>query len=218
MKKIHYSTIIAIAITALFIANVAGAETIQEKQARLREKLASSTAKIEDQIRKQENKLASSTERLREREAREASSTAMKIERLVEKFKTGIAHTIAKVNDRLGDAVNRLQKIDTRLQAQIAKFKAQGKDTSESEALLKDAQDKLVIAKEKVTALQTSLQSVLSENISTTTKKTIKTKANEANSYVKAAHQAYVKVVESLKDKKGKKDNNATSTATTTTP
>jgi len=218
MKKTHYSVLFTLAILALASSNIVSAEAGLKAQDRLREKLASSTTKIEDRIKKQEERVASSTLRLREREERVASSTANRLARLVEKFKTGIANRIANVNDRLGDAINRLTKTDTRLKAHIAKLKAQNIDTTTSDALLSDAETKLELATSKVLTLKTSLESILSTNISTTTKNTIKTKTAEANTAVKSAHEAYVKVVESLKPGRDKEDKVATSTATTTTP
>ncbi|MEI7513551.1 MAG: hypothetical protein WCJ74_02945 [bacterium] len=257
MKKTCYSTILLVALLAIFVGNVTFAQEasttpdkpgiwgrlfgqnqekidqqkvkLEEQRARIenerakleeqRLKRASTTARIEDRLQNREGRIASTTAKLEAREEKRASSTALRMARLEEKFKTGVSNKIAKVNDRLGDAIDRIVKIDTRLVAHIAKLKAKNIDTSASDALLVDAKAKLTTAEEKVSTLKTSLESMLGTNISTTTKNTIKAKTAEANTYVKAAHEAYVKVVESLKPGKNKEDkNNATSTATTTTP
>ena len=239
MKKTYYLTILGLAVVALISGNVALAQTstatsgsegrwsnffeqkkekIDEQKAKLEDrkaKIASTTAKIGDRIKNQEAKIASTTAKLLEREDKVASSTEARKVRLEEKFKTGVSNQIAKVNDRLGDALTRLKSTDERLKAHIAILKTRNVDTSKADTLLLDAEAKLAIANEKVTTLATSLQTVLSETISTTTKNTIKTKTVEANTYVKAAHEAFVKVVESLKPGK---NSAATSTATTTTP
>jgi chromosome segregation ATPase len=193
---------------------------IEEQRTRIEEqrlKMASTTRKIEDRLENRENRIASSTIRIQEREEKRASSTEARRIRLEEKFKTGIANQIAKINNRLSDAIDRITKVDTRLVAHIAKLKSRNIDTSTSDALLLEAKAKLTTATEKVTALNTSLQAILTTNISTTTKNTIKAKTAEANTYVKSAHEAYVKVIENLKPGRNKTDkDNATSTATTT--
>lgn len=239
MKKTYYLTALSIAILALVGTNIALAETatstfgnnnrweqtrekLNEQKTKFEERkirIASTTAKIEDRIENRienrENKIASGTARMEDRQEKRASSTEARRIRLEEKFKTGIANQISKVNDRLGDAIERLKRTDDRLVAHIVKLKARNVDTSKADLLLVDAQAKLVIATEKVNTLKTSLESILTTNISTTTKNTIKAKTAEANTYVKAAHEAYVKVVESLKPGI---NTTATSTATTTTP
>jgi chromosome segregation ATPase len=192
---------------------------IEGERAKLEEqrlKRASTTAKIEDRLQNREDRLASTTAKIEVREERRASSTEARKARLEDKFKKGIANQIAKVNDRLSDAIDRITKIDTRLVAHIAKLKAKNVDTTASDALLVTAQAKLALAKEKVTTLNTSLQAILTDNVSTTTKNTIKAKTAEANTYVKAAHEAYINVVENLKPGRNKEDKVATSTATTT--
>ncbi len=240
MKKTNYIVIPAFLALALLVGiGVTSAQTngateskkslIEQRQERLEQekakleerktKMASTSAQIEARLRERDGKLASTTARLQEREERRASSTEARRERLEERFKTGVSNQIAKVNDRLGDAIERLTKTDTRLKAHIAVLKAKNVDTAKADALLVDAEAKLATATEKVTTLATSLQSMLSGTISTTTKSTIKAKTAEANTYVKATHEAFVKVVVSLKPGINK---TATSPlngqATTTTP
>jgi DNA repair exonuclease SbcCD ATPase subunit len=191
---------------------------IEEQRAKLEEqkiKRASTTAKIEDRIQDRENRVAPTTLKLQERAQKIASSTQARVVRLAEKFKTGVSNQIANVNDRLGDALFRLKSTDERIVAHIAKLKSNSIDTSTADTLLIDAQAKLNTATEKVSALKTSLGSMLGTTISTTTKNTIKAKTAEANTYVKSAHEAYIKVVESLKPGR---NTVGTSTATTTTP
>lgn len=200
---------------------------IEEQRARIEEqrlKMASTTRKIEDRLENRENRIASGTIRIQEGEEKRASSTEARRIRLEEKFNTGIANQIAKVNDRLSDAIDRITKVDTRLVAHIAKLKSRNIDTSTSDALLLEAKAKLTTATEKVTALNTSLQAILATNISTTTKNTIKAKITEANTYVKSAHAAYIKVIENLKPGRNKTLNGQAATSTlngqtaTTTP
>jgi chromosome segregation ATPase len=248
MKKTHYLTIFGLVITTLISGNIVLAQTntatsgsegrwsnffeqkkekLSEEKAQLetrKEKVASTTAKIEDRIRDRELKIASTTSRLQEREVKIASSTEARKIRLEERFKTGISNQIAKVNDRLGDAITRLTSTDERLKAHLINLNAKNVDTTRANALLAEAEAKLVIASEKVSTLATSLQTVLSGTISTTTKNTIKAKTTEANTSVKAAHEAFVKVVENLKPgRNGNGANTATSTlnrqaTATTTP
>ena len=97
--------------------------------------------------------------------------------------------------------------------AYISKLKAKNIDTSKAETLLVDAQAKLATATQNVTTLGSSVNSVLAENISTSTKATIKTKIADVQKSVKDAHAAYVKVTENLQSDR---TDTATSTATTT--
>ncbi len=188
---------------------------IEDRLQNREDRVASTTIRIEDRLQNREDRVASTTLKLQDRAQKIASSTEAKIVRLAEKFKTGISNQIANVNDRLGDALFRLKSTDERIVAHIAKLKTNNVDTSTADALLINAQAKLTTATEKVSALKTSLGSMLGTSISTTTKNTIKAKTTEANTYVKAAHDAYVKVVESLKPGR---NTVGTSTATTTTP
>lgn len=244
MKKIHYSTIAAVALIAIAIAgaSLAGAQTTtgtssgrwskyyeqrqknleqeKEKLGERKEKLASTTAKISAKINEREDRIASTTAkldaRIKEKEDRLASSTARFEERkarLEDKFKTGVSNKIAKVVDRLGDAITRIKSIDTRIVAHIAKLKAKNIDTSKAETLLVDAQAKLSTATQNVTTLESSVNSILTGNISTSTKATVKAKIASVQKSVKDAHAAYVTVTENLKSDKTE---TATSTATTT--
>lgn len=192
---------------------------------KIEERRASTTAKIEDRLERQASttvrledrleKRASTTKKIEERADRMASSTEERKLRLEEKFKVGVSNKIAKVNDRLEDAINRLKLTDQRITDHIARLKANNVTTTNADALLISAEAKLLSATEKVTTLNTSLQTILASNISTTTKNSIKAKTSEANAYVKTAHEAFIKVVESLKPGQNK---TGTSTATTTTP
>lgn len=172
---------------------------IEELRKERESKMASTSAKIEDRIKDRQIKMASTTLKLQERIGNKASSTEAKRLRLEDKFKSVQSKQIGKINDRLADAIERIRNIDTRLKAHILKLKARNVDTTKADALLVDAEAKLKLAEDKVTALNTSLQAILTENISTTTKNTIKTKTMEANSYVKDAHGAYINVVKNLK-------------------
>jgi chromosome segregation ATPase len=189
---------------------------LDEERAKLEErrlKMASTTVKIEDRIKNREDRVASTTIRIQDRQQKIASSTEARRVRLEEKFKTGVSNRIAQVNDRLADAIARLTSTDERIKAHIAKLKARNVDTTKADALLVTAEGKLAIATEKVTTLKTSLESVLATNISTSTKNTIKGKTEEANTAVKAAHEAFVNVINNLKPGQNK---TGTSTATTT--
>jgi chromosome segregation ATPase len=190
---------------------------IEDRLENRMEKRASTTAKIEDRIKNREDRIASTTMRIEERREKRASGTEARRERLEEKFKTGVSNRIAQVNDRLGDAIERLTNTDTRIKAHIAKLKAKNVDTTNAEALLVTAEGKLTVATEKIATLKTSLESVLATNISTSTKNTIKSKTEEANIAVKATHQAFVNVIESLKPGRNGNEAGATTTASTTT-
>lgn len=235
MKKIHYSTIAAVALIVIAGASLAGAQTTtdtssgrwskyyeqrqknleqeKEKLGERKEKLASTTAKITARINEREDRIASTTAKLEVRNERVASSTEARKARLEDKFKTGVSNKIAKVVDTLGDAISRIKSIDTRIVAHIAKLKAKNINTSKAETLLVDAQAKLSTATQNVTALESSVNSILTGNISTSTKATVKAKIVSVQKSVKDAHAAYVTVTENLKSDKTE---TATSTATTT--
>ena len=194
----------------------------QNKQKQLNEqkaRLASSTARFQEQIKNKEAKLASSTAKLQEkiveREAKITSSTALRQEKLAEKFKTGVSNQIAQVVDNLTGVLDNLKDIDTRITTRIAKLKSENVDTAKAESLLPDAQAKLTTATSEINSLQTSVQSVLASGVSTTTKAAVKAKITEVRNSVKAAHAAYVQVIENLKSGQNKVEN-STSTATST--
>ena len=189
------------------------ASTTENMKVRAENRLASTTARINARINEREERLASSTARFEARQEKIASSTEARKARLEDKFKTGVSNKIAKVVDRLGDAINRIKSIDTRVAAYIAKLKTKNIDTSKAETLLVDAQAKLATATQNVSTLQSSVSSVLSGTISTSTKATIKTKIADVQKSVKDAHAAYVTVTENLKSDTGEV---ATSTATST--
>lgn len=220
MKKIHYSIPIAVAIIALVGVNIAGAQTtttnesglgkfIEQRQQNINDmktklenrkvKLASTTEKIKGKIMEREGRIASTTAKFEERKEKIASSTAARKVRLEERFKDGVSNKIAKVVDRLGDAINRIKDIDSRIVSRIAKLKAANVDTSKVDALLVDAQAKLKAASDNVLNLESGVGSVLTGGVSTSTKASIKTKITDVNASVKAAHAAYVKVIENIK-------------------
>lgn len=236
MKKTYPLLIAAFVLSTLIGAQSVSAQTTsasssrwtkfyQQKQNQLEErkaKLASSTARVMEKINDREAKLASTTarieEKIAERAAKIASSTAARKERLADKFKKGTENKIAQVVDQLSDVLNNLKNIDGRIISRIAKYKAENIDTSKAESLLPDAQTKLLAATDKVNTLQTSIQAALQAGVSTTTRAAIKTKIADVRNSVKAAHAAYILVIENLKpgENAPKSATSSVSTATST--
>ncbi len=121
---------------------------------------------------------------------------------------------------RLDAAVQRLTGISDRIASRIAKFKEHGVDVSKAETLFADAKTKLEKAKTDAATAKSQAQAVVTElsTLGTTTPGTIpasvkklRDSVHTAIESIKAAHQAFVKVVVELKGKKDPKE-----TATTT--
>ncbi len=185
---------------------------VAEKFKEREEKLASTSTKVAEKFKEREEKLASTTAKFEERMQNRASSTQARITKLADRFKTGVSNKIANVVDRLGDVINHLKDIDTRIVSRIQKLKSANVDTTKADSLLVDAQTKLATATQNVSSLTSSVQLLLTNGVSTTTKASVKTKIAQVQDSVKVARAAYTKVVENLQSEK----TTETSAATTT--
>ena len=171
---------------------------------------------------KREEKMASSTERRTElkanveerkaemktnAEARKASSTEKRIE-----MQRGLAKKKADHTARVLTAtVERLEKIVVRIESRIAKLKAEGKATAESEGYIAEAKVHLSAAKTSI-ALFASVD--LSGDKAQENFERVRAIAAEAKGHIREAHQSLMKAIRALG--KPRVEANATSTATTT--
>jgi len=147
-------------------------------------------AKAEMEARK-----ASSTERMAERKAevqvRQASSTAKRVE-----MQRGIAKRKAEHTARVLTAtVERLEKIITRLESRIAKVKANGGVTTESEGFVAEARTHLSLAKTSI-ALFASVD--LSGDKASENFERVRNIAAEVKEHLREAHRSLVQAVVSL--------------------
>jgi len=113
-------------------------------------------------------------------------------------------------------AILRIEKLETRTESRVAKFKAAGADTSEAEALIPGVKAKIASARASLNLATTTIDAL---RTATTTKKIynqeLKPNFVAAKQSIKDAHQALVKVINVLKGIKVKIEGEH---ATTTTP
>ena len=156
---------------------------------------------------------------------REALKTAVEERRdtAINKIKDRIADFTDKVIKRFEAALERLEKLATRIESRIAKMEAEGIDVVEAKELLLAAEAKIEIAKTSVAEISLPLQDVISDTGTTTAAikgkyESLRAEIVKAKEDIKAAHAALVEVILNLKPgfNKIRAGANATSAATTT--
>jgi len=165
------------------------AEVRMELKARMDARMASTTLRTED-------RMASSSERREDKktemEARKASSTARRVE-----MQQGIAQRQMERATKVFTAtIEHLENILARLESRIAKVKAEGGVTTESESFVVETKVHLTAAKTSLVAFS-SIQITsdkASENF-----EAVRTAGGEVKAHLKEAHQSLVKALKALK-------------------
>lgn len=176
--------------------------------AELEARRASTTLRMEDK----KERMASTTERREEMKAemevKRASSTARRVE-----MQQGIAKKRAEhAGKMLLATIERLEKILMRVETRIAKVKAEGGVTAESEANIGEAKIHLQAAR---TSLEAFASIDLSADKANENFENIKELAQTVKTHIKEAHESLMKAVRALKP--GRPSGNATTTRATTT-
>lgn len=125
-----------------------------------------------------------------------AANKDARMKKLDEKAKERVGNKIGSIYKGLEERVARLTKIDAELSARIATAANAGNDTSAAAALLTTAQAALTKAKTDVEATKVALAA---EANASTSKEAIRTLVKTAEDSIKAAGEAYKKVVEAVK-------------------
>ncbi len=201
-------TIYAIALSStLLFASVASANEVE-----LRARASTTPAQIKLEAKERmEDRKASSTERredmMAQAEVRKASSTAKRIE-----MQQGLAKRKAEMAGKLLEAtISRLEKIVARLDSRIAKVKADGGVTAESEAFSAQAKVHLSEARQSL-AVFASID--LSADKAAANFSKVKEAVSAVRAHIKEAHQSLMNAVRALKS--GRSEVHATTTASTT--
>jgi hypothetical protein len=197
-------TIYTIALgSMLLFTSVASASELE-----LRARASTTPAQVKLEVKERmEEKRASSTEKKAELEVRKASSTEKRIE-----MQQGLAKRKAEMAGKLLEAtITRLEKIATRLDSRIAKVKAEGGMTAESEAFSAQAKVHLSEARQSL-AVFASID--LSADKAQANFAKVKEAAKDVRTHIKEAHESLMQAVRALKP--GSVNAHATTTASTT--
>ncbi len=206
MKQTIYSLVLL--FSALLVSSTASAFELKAR--------ASTTpAQIKVEMKERmDDRKASTTEDRDDREEmrgkiaeRQASSTEKRIE-----MQQGLAKRKAEMAGKVLEAtISRLEKIVTRLDSRIAKVKADGGVTAESEAFSAQAKVHLSEARQSL-AVFASID-LSADKIQTNFEK-IRTAVGQVRTHIKEAHESLMKAIRALKP--GRVNANATTTASTT--
>lgn len=147
-------------------------------------------------------------------DARKGSSTASSTARKVELQENIVKRMKEKAEKVMQAAIERLERLATRLESRIAKVKAEGAVVTDSERFLAEARTHISAAKAELVVFSSVTLSAdrLSDNV-----EALRTEAGKVKEHLKLAHSSLVKAIRALKPGRSI-DAKATSTATTTTP
>lgn len=158
-----------------------------------------------------QKKMMEKSDKMEERKGNMMERKEAILKKLDEKGKQMVVKIILKVQNKFSEAINRLVKIDAKIETRIAKFEAKGINVIDTKALLVKARADLKIAQANLAALPTAIKTTLSAE--TVSKDELKTAIAKAKESIKAAHASYVQVVASLSAKDELKEmKHATST------
>jgi peptidoglycan hydrolase CwlO-like protein len=188
-----------------------------EIENRLNNRLASTTARINDRREKITLSTAEREKRIEEAKARIASSTKARIERqnkkAVEVFKT----QSEKITANYIRTINNLKDVIDKIQSRIDKLTVQGLDMTTASTTLATAQSKITDAQKSLTDLQTyiSQQTVSAQNRQSILA-TIKTQGEIVKNKIKDAHGFLIQLLASIKNEAEKNITTSTDTSTST--
>ncbi len=155
--------------------------------------VAASTPTVEPQVVNGNVEVRANLDtRAENREARQASST----ERRIELQQSVVKRLAAHAGKILNATIERLEKIMTRVESRIAKVKAEGGVTTESEKFVAEAKVHLSEAKAELALFSSVTLSAdkLSENILA-----LRAASGKVKTHLKAAHASLVKATVALK-------------------
>ncbi len=189
MKKVVYSLALA---SALALTSVAAANELEVNGSIT----TSSTSARTEMKARLDGRMASSSERREEMkaelEAHRASSTAKRIE-----IQQNIAkRQVQRAGKVLSATISHLENILARVESRIAKVKAEGGATAESEGFVADVKVHLSAAKTSLAAFS-SIQITsdkASENF-----QAVRNAAAEVKEHLKEAHESLMKAIRALK-------------------
>ncbi|MEK7461941.1 MAG: hypothetical protein AAB586_02635 [Patescibacteria group bacterium] len=182
MKKQHISVFLFLILALGAVSPVFANNEIQAKREQMKLDLEAKWAEMDA---KREAKRA-------EIEAKRASSTAKRIE-----FQQGVAQRkVERVIKVMLGTIESLEKITVRIESRIAKVKAQGGNTTESEKFVAFAKTNLLDARTKV---GTFASIDLSSEKAAENFERIRTAATEAREIIRKVHENLMMAVRSLR-------------------
>ncbi|MEO8637867.1 MAG: hypothetical protein ABI430_03125 [Candidatus Taylorbacteria bacterium] len=145
------------------------------------------------------------------------TSSIHKREEIKDRLKTlknkNIADHVDKVVDRLGNAVDRLLAIGTKLEERMNKMEDSGIDLTQAEVLLTQFKTVADQAKEDIISANSRIQTILEQPITSETGPRVRAELKVAEESVKGALKALVDVIKSVKANVRSGDDSATSTS-----
>ena len=150
--------------------------------------------KADFELKKQER--ASSTDARKEKIA--SSSVARKEDRRVKTEEVVKKHA-AQMTERMNAAVERLEKIATRIDSRIVKLKAEGKVTTDAEKAVAEARVTIGTIKTDIGTIPSTLSGILAQTELKGSFKPLETLAKKIHEGVKSAHKSLETAVRSLK-------------------
>lgn len=195
---------------------------IEAKKGELQAMRASTTDMMQQKRGELEAKRASTTEMLQDKRAELGARIASTTERMQERRKQESLRYAKRMEERMAAAFDRLSKLADRIDERIAKITAANKNikTDTAKARLVDARKKIEAGRTALTGLQGQVEAALASADPKTGFEGVRAATKVIEGDAKAAHQALVDAIKSLKantpDRLENDDNGGAPTATTT--
>lgn len=204
-------TIFALALgSSLLLTSVAYANS-NEIEVRLRAATDTPSKFRLEMKENKEDRRASTTERREEKKEKQDDRRASSTEKRIE-MQQGIASRRAEQAGRvLAATIDRLEKIVLRVDSRIAKVKAEGGVTAESEAF--SAQAKVHLSEARQSLATFSSIDLRADKAQENFAK-VRDAANATKEHIRAAHESLMQAIRALKP--GRSNHEATTTASTT--
>ncbi len=157
-------------------------------------KIASSTKdNIRANIEKEREEVKSKVEKLRaDIKAKKDENKEFKTKKLEQKASERVSKRMTAIATRFDNRIDRLAKLDSNIEARIAKLSTAGKDTIQATALLVTARDSFASTKTTIAAIK---QSAASETSTSTASAVFRDLAKKGEDSVKSTTTAYKNVL-----------------------
>jgi len=194
----------------------------EERRRELLEQYQEERDEVRDQAQEERQRLNETTRLATTTEAREQVRQE-RHEQLSVLKQERIKLYARRIVDRLNTALDRSRLFIDRINALLAQWQEQGKETTQVSAILSEAEILIADGQDKIDAIMPAVEDLLTSTTSTSTLAEVRGLTQEAITAIRAAHAKVVEAVRKLKviggdngDNETDDDETATTTATTT--
>lgn len=128
-----------------------------------------------------------------------AERAAERVEKLTEKRKEMIRKFAHRLFERIAAGIERIEKLSTRIESRIAKFKARGVVTAEAEASLSIAKEKTISARAHLELAKTAAENAIASASPKEAFASVRAEVSAARDELKSAHRALILAITKLK-------------------